>query len=112
MEALWTYKKIIRRIARATGRYVFNVGIDEDDLFSSLTGGPKQETFSLREAVAASKGSKTACIVCDILSVLVQKNHCALTLAGKDIPPFAAVKAFFWITLILALPIIFLWWIL
>jgi hypothetical protein len=100
------YRTAIEALARRAERYALNVGIAEDDLFSALTGGKAGETFSERMAEDERAGDETACFVCWCLSWMVQHYHCPLTLAGQNIPPLAAIRAFFWITLVLSLPVL------
>jgi hypothetical protein len=58
--------------------YCENVGIAFDRLVNaSFLAGDKDETVSLHAALDARAGRRWACVFCRVLSVLVQRNHCA-----------------------------------
>jgi hypothetical protein len=73
--------------------YLRRLGIETDVWLSVLTGGPGGMTISLRVARARLAGSRPACIVCQALSRLVEKDHCAKQLAGQSATPDAALRA-------------------
>lgn len=105
------YVEVVKALARRAARYAFQVGLAEDQDLNALTGGSADQTFSLREAEQARRGDGVACFICWCLGWMVQRDHCKLTLAGQNIPPLAAVRAAFWITLVLGAPVwlIFHW---
>lgn len=100
------YRKIIAAIASR----VMQVGLAEDELFNALTGGQANETFSLRNADDARARVPVACWICWNLSWMVQRNHCELTITGGPIPWPNAIRAFSWISLMLALPYLIWRW--
>ena len=57
------------------------VGVATDQLLNTLLfDGSEDMTVSRHAALAAQAGQEWGCITCKVLSALVQKNHCALTL--------------------------------
>ena len=88
--------------------YLKNLGIAEDETLDAVTGGPANESFSLRWARAAANGSRVGCVVCRVLSVLVQKNHCAKQLAGQPMGVWNYIRAFACITAVFAIPVLLL----
>lgn len=75
------------------GAYLRRLGIETDVWLNVLTGGDLGDTISLRVARAQSNGSRPACWVCAALSRLVERDHCAKTLAGGATTPDAALRS-------------------
>lgn len=73
--------------------YLRRLGVETDVWLSVLTGGPAGETISLRVARARLNGSRPACLVCQVLSRLVERGHCAKQLNGKATAPDATLRA-------------------
>jgi hypothetical protein len=90
--------------------YLLGVGMAEDETLDAVTGGPPNETFSMRWAKARAAGSRMGCIICAALSVLVQRNHCAKQLAGHGMSGWEYLRAFLCITIALAAPLALIWW--
>lgn len=76
------------------GAYLSNFGEALDRLLNTLIGGSYQQTVSQHAAIAEDKHERWACWLCAWLSATVQRNHCALTLAGAPISDLSRVKAF------------------
>ena len=81
-------------------RYAGNVEVDTEQLardvdaeISALTGGPANQTVSVRVALAARRGEKWACWFCAVLSVLVQRGHCAAVLTPAPLPWWVYFRA-------------------
>lgn len=104
------YKRLVAKLAVRASRYAFQVGLAEDQELNALTGGLASQTFSLRNAEETEVGDREACFVCWCLNWMVQRNHCKLTLEGQNIPPWAGVRAVFWITLVLFGPFFLLFY--
>jgi hypothetical protein len=92
--------------------YLKNIGMAEDRLLDAETGGPYTETFSLRWARAQADGSTMGCIICSVLAVLIQKNHCAKQLANVPMTIWNYIRAFVCINAVFAAPLILAWWLL
>jgi hypothetical protein len=71
------------------------LGRNFDEWINALFGGKPDQTCSERTALAAQAGSIPGCIVCALLSVLVQWGHCKATLDpnGPPTPASAYVRA-------------------
>jgi len=93
-----------RRVVSAISARAMQLGLVEDETFNVLTGGNADQTFSLRNADEAKAGVPVACWICWNLSWMVQRDHCALTLQDGAIPWPNAIRAFFWISLVLSTP--------
>ncbi len=55
---------------------------DADVTYSVLLGGRVGQTLSMRAARGARDGKPGWCALCALLSVLVQRRHCQVTLDG------------------------------
>jgi hypothetical protein len=74
--------------------YAGRVGVELDVLLNVLAfDGQNGQTVSEHAATAESAGKPWGCIVCRLLSALVQTGHCQLVLAGDPTPTGAAVRA-------------------
>jgi hypothetical protein len=86
---------------------LMQIGLVEDELLNVVDfDGVSDETLSVHAATAedTTPPQKWACKLCILLSRFVQKNHCKLVLDPNFVmPEGAAIKAFFWITVALAL---------
>ena len=61
--------------------WIGRVGVAVDRVLNVLLlDGSDTETVSRHAAEAEVAGKRWGCVVCDVLSVLVQKHHCQLTL--------------------------------
>jgi len=74
--------------------YVGRVGRELDVMMNvMLFCGASNVTVSEHSAEAMQAGKPWGCIMCKLLSTLVQKNHCELVLAGQPITTAAGIKA-------------------
>lgn len=60
---------------------------DYDVTANVLTGGEPGQTLSMRAALGARAGIWRWCVLCRLLDVLVQRNHCAETLGPSAVVP-------------------------
>lgn len=94
----------------ATGEgYAQRVGVAEDEALNViwLDGRPDQ-TISLHAALEARKGTRWACILCRILSVAIEKDHCEKQFTRAPTSTLAAIRAFLALLVLLA-PFAGLW---
>lgn len=79
--------------------YLDRLAYESDVWLSVASGGPVDETVSLRAARAAqaarAAGRRLApsCILCAWLSLTVEHDHCARQIAGDTTKPGGAVRA-------------------
>lgn len=73
--------------------YLETNGYQFDCAVNALTGGARNQTVSLRAALGQRAGRRGWCLFCAFLSLAVQRNHCALQLAGQPSPSLAYVRA-------------------
>jgi len=74
--------------------YIENVFLALDEFLNCLLfAGNPQQTISVHAALAARQGKLWGCLLCRILSALVQPNHCADSLTENATPTSAALKA-------------------
>lgn len=73
--------------------YFRNLFFEIDVLLNVLTGGNRNETVSIRIAKAAAAGGFKARLLCWLLSVLVERNHCTKALSSQPTKPLAAIRA-------------------
>lgn len=79
------------------------IGLMEDETLNTIYfDGRANQTLSLHAALAAKKGKRWGCILCKILNILVEKDHCLNTLLNKPMSALDLVKAGFWITITLS----------
>lgn len=80
---------------RAISAYLHAVGIATDRwINATVWGGSANQTVSQHAAYEMMDGKRTGCLVCWLLSVLVQKDHCWLTLDPDETEaPAASVRA-------------------
>ncbi len=64
------------------GRQIETDARDADVTYSVLLGGRVGQTLSMRAALGARDGKPGWCVLCALLSVLVQRRHCEVTLDG------------------------------
>ena len=58
--------------------YIQRIGLAVDELFNVIWfNGRPDQTISLHAALDQRKGKRWACILCRILDVMVEHNHCA-----------------------------------
>lgn len=81
------------RYAEAVGADAESLGRDADAMVSALTGGPANQTVSVRVALAARRGERWACWFCVFLSVAVQRGHCGRVLTSAPLPWWVYVRA-------------------
>lgn len=74
--------------------YFYAIGIQLDKLLCAVLTGSLDTTLSLFAARLAAKGNRPACWFCAVLSMLVQRDHCADQLAGTGMPLGSEVRAF------------------
>ncbi len=79
--------------AGAVGADTEQLARDGDALVSALTGGPANETVSVRVALAARRGERWACWFCTALSMLVQPRHCDVVLTPAPLPWWVYARA-------------------
>lgn len=85
-------------------------GILEDEGLDVLAfDGKADMTVSTHAALAARAGKRWGCVLCAVLSVLVQHDHCEKTLTDAPLSTFDCLRAFFWITCVLAIPVTLIW---
>lgn len=75
------------------GRQIETDARDADVTYSVLLGGKVGQTLSMRAALGARDGKRGWCVLCALLSVLVQRDHCRVTLDGGPMPWMVYVRA-------------------
>lgn len=88
--------------------YIDRLAYETDVWLSVATGGPEDETVSLRTARAAANGGRLACLFCRWLSLTVERDHCTKQLRGTVTKPAGAVRAA--VQFALAIGMIVLFW--
>lgn len=76
--------------------YIDRLAYETDVWLSVATGGPEDESVSLRTAKAAQAARHwwaPSCILCAWLSLTVEHDHCARQIAGDTTKPGGAVRA-------------------
>lgn len=74
-------------------RYAQRCGIEFDTAINVLTGGDLDQTVSMRAALAQRAGKTWGCAFCRVLSILVQRDHCADQFTDTQAPWFVYVRA-------------------
>lgn len=75
--------------------YPVRVGLAVDELLNVVFfDGEPYETISFHAAVAAQSKKRWGCILCKVLDVVVEKNHCANQLTSGPSTPLTAFRAF------------------
>lgn len=86
-----------------TESYFQRIGLAVDELFNVVWfNGRPDQTISLHAALDQRKGKRWACVLCRILDVLVERNHCANQFVEGPTGTAAAIRS------ILALGALFL----
>ncbi len=84
----------LTRVATATadlGNAVVPLGRAIDIWFNvALLGGTPGETVSTHAARDAAAGQPWACVLCRVLSIIVQPRHCQVTLDPSGVTPLSA----------------------
>ena len=57
--------------------YLERCGIEFDTAVNVLLGGALSQTLSLRAALAEKAGERWGCVFCQVLNVLIERDHCA-----------------------------------
>ncbi|MDE3023314.1 MAG: hypothetical protein KGI54_15945 [Pseudomonadota bacterium] len=57
-----------------------SVAVALDQFCNAILGGDPAETISSRAAKARNEGKQWGCILCKVLSIIIQKNHCTKSL--------------------------------
>lgn len=98
-------ERILSAISAWVASRAMQMGIIEDETLNTLYfDGRANQTLSLHAALAEKKGKRWGCILCNILNVLVEKDHCLNTLLNKPMSVWDCVKALFYITIALGAP--------
>jgi|WetSurMetagenome_2_1015567.scaffolds.fasta_scaffold13380_8 hypothetical protein len=74
-------------------RYVDGIGIAFDRLCNTLIGGSPDQTVSMHCAVSWRDGRPFGCIMCWLLSVFVQRDHCAKQFDDQPTDVFSFIRA-------------------
>ena len=69
------------------------LGVLTDEGLNVATGGAANQTLSMRTATAARSGDRWACVLCNLLSILIQPRHCAKQLSGEPMNPWNYLRA-------------------
>lgn len=102
-------EKSLSLLSRFVAGRLIALGFIEDELLNVVAfDGKYNQTLSVHAALAARKGKKWGCILCKMLSWMVQKDHCEKTLTDEPIPFFDCIRAFFWISATFAILILVL----
>ena len=80
--------------AKIDSELLKDAGVDLDETANVLMAGQAGQTISLRCAIAAREGKAWGCVMCKLLAVVVQPNHCALQFTSTPLPWWAALRAF------------------
>ena len=83
-----------------------NDGMDLDKTENALCDGDPNQTISMSAALAQQAGKPWGCVLCAILSVLVQSGHCKMQLAGQPMTPWNYLRA---VACLAAIPAVLLW---
>lgn len=74
--------------------YLEKVGRQLDVLINvSFTNGAEGQTLSRHSAEVAAAGGTWGCVLCSILSVLVERGHCKKVLSGAAESTLAMLRA-------------------
>lgn len=73
--------------------YIERCGIEFDVAVNVLFGGQLSQTVSFRAALAQRAGKTWGCVFCKILSVLVQRDHCADQFIPGSSTPATFIRA-------------------
>ncbi len=96
-------EKVLSVFSAFIARRLIALGFIEDELLNVvLFDGAYNQTLSVHAAIAARQHKRWGCILCKMLSWMVQKDHCEKTLADKPMSFFDCLRAFFWISLTFA----------
>lgn len=70
------------------------VGLAIDELLNVLVfNGRPDQTISLHAAISARGGKRWACVLCRLLSLLVERDHCEKQFQPGPTPLTAALRA-------------------
>lgn len=90
-------------------RLLIELGLWCDEGLNVETGGDADQTLSLRAALAARRGSKTACVFCRVLSWLVQPRHCAKQLSAETMRPVNYIRGMLCIMAAYGVQVVIAW---
>jgi hypothetical protein len=77
-----------------TDTYPVRIGVAIDETLNVIFfDGQPEQTISEHAAIAQREGKKWGCIMCKILSFIVEQNHCAKQFTDKPTPALAAFRA-------------------
>jgi hypothetical protein len=64
-----------------------------DEFLNALSGGLRNETISLRAAMAQKQGRPWGCVLCRWLHLTLRQHHCRRTLDREPMGAFAGAVA-------------------
>ena len=97
-------EKSLSLLSRFVAGRLIALGFIEDELLNVVAfDGKYNQTLSVHAAIAARQHKRWGCILCKMLSWMVQKDHCEKTLADKPMSFFDCLRAFFWISVTFAI---------
>ncbi len=74
--------------------YFKTIGLQFDELLCAILFGVMNTTISMHVALEMQAGKKWACLFCDLLSLLVQRNHCQDQLDNVPMSTGNYIRAF------------------
>ena len=75
--------------------YFDRLGVELDVLINVLLGGNLGETVSMRCALASRSKKWWGCYMCEILHVIIEKDHCAKQFDDSPRVPLTVLRAGF-----------------
>lgn len=100
---------LLKKLSTWVAGRALQLGLIEDEALDVIAfNGKANMTVSRRSALAWKRETAAGepgwgCFMCKLLDYLAQKNHCANTLANLPIPTPNAIRAWFFISVALAL---------